>query len=49
VIAEEDIGRCEAVARKVPGVKDVVNELYYIPIRPIVPVQRSQQKEPEHR
>jgi cytidylate kinase len=49
VIAEEDIGRCETVARKVPGVKDVVNELYYIPIQPIVPVQRSQQKRPEHR
>lgn len=40
VITGEDIERCEAVVRKVPGVKDVVNELYYTPIQPIAPVQR---------
>lgn len=41
VITGEDIDRCEALVREVPGVKDVVNELYYIPIQPISPVHRS--------
>ena len=30
-LTTEDINRCEAAARKVPGVKNVVNEIYYIP------------------
>ncbi len=30
-ITSEDIERCEAVARRVPGVKDVKNEVYFIP------------------
>ncbi|GAK58417.1 hypothetical protein U27_05391 [Candidatus Vecturithrix granuli] len=30
-ITSDDIQRCEAVARQVPGVKDVVNEIYFIP------------------
>lgn len=30
-ISSEDITYCETVARKVPGVKDVVNEVYFIP------------------
>ncbi len=30
-ITSEDIEHCETVARKVPGVKDVVNEVYFIP------------------
>jgi len=30
-ITTEDVNRCEATARTVPGVKEVVNEVYYIP------------------
>lgn len=30
-ITSEDIEGCETIARKIPGVKDVVNEIYYIP------------------
>ncbi len=30
-ITSDDIQRCETVARQVPGVKDVVNEVYFIP------------------
>jgi cytidylate kinase len=30
-ITTEDISRCAAIARKVPGVKEVINEVYYIP------------------
>lgn len=31
VMTNEDIARCEATAQKVPGVKNVINELYVIP------------------
>lgn len=30
-ITSDDIARCETIARQVPGVKDVVNEVYFIP------------------
>lgn len=30
-ITTDDIARCESVARQVPGVKDVINEVYFIP------------------
>lgn len=30
-LTTEDIHRCEAVAQNVPGVKEVINEVYYIP------------------
>ena len=30
-ITSDDIKRCETIARQVPGVKDVVNEVYFIP------------------
>lgn len=30
-ITADDIGRCEEVARKVPGITQVVNEIYFIP------------------
>ncbi|MBD3307756.1 BON domain-containing protein [candidate division KSB3 bacterium] len=30
-ITSEDIDRCERIARQIPGVKDVVNEVYFIP------------------
>lgn len=30
-ITSDDIERCEAVARQVPGVTDVINEIYFIP------------------
>ena len=30
-ITTEDVNRCEVVARRVPGVKEVINEIYYLP------------------
>ena len=30
-ITTGDISRCEEVAKQVPGVKDVINEVYFIP------------------
>ena len=30
-ITSDDINRCEEIARQVPGVKDVINEVYFIP------------------
>jgi len=30
-ITTEDINHCEEIAHKVPGVKEVINEIYYIP------------------
>jgi cytidylate kinase len=30
-ITTEDVNRCEEVARGVPGVKEVINEIYYLP------------------